>query len=157
MVLQILNTIIDYFMDSLEEFVKAIKFPTASYTKQAFFVSLIITVVSMVLDAFGLSTIIQWQEGLTANILLLIVTLIDGSNRSLAKRFANQFRNKAAEAAMNVRARVTNASGYSEEYCEDEDYQQEEQEDAEGYWEDGSYHFYDENVNYEGEDNNGEQ
>ena len=99
--------IIEHFMDSLEEFADAVKFPTASYTYHAFLVSLVFTCVSVITELLGISTLVQWQEALTCNILLLIVSLIDSSTRATTMNFVKQTSKNVVDKVQMTQAKAS--------------------------------------------------
>ena len=105
--MQYVEMLVEYFMDSLEEFVDAVKFPTASYTYNAFLVSLIFTITSLATELLGIFTLIQWKEAVTCNILLLVVTLIDSSTRASTMGFVKDLSTKALDRVQATNAKMT--------------------------------------------------
>ena len=69
-------------MDAIEEFFEALIVPTQRYVLDAFYVSLIFLVWSLLAIPLKVFSFVSWQEALTCVILLGIVVLIDSSTRS---------------------------------------------------------------------------
>lgn len=103
---QIIGILIEGFMNSLEEFVSAIKFPTQAYTRKAFIVSLIFLGAVIALEIFGIGTIVKWDTALTCSILLGIVAFIDATTRSSAKKLASKLGSSVVQTTHKLKSAV---------------------------------------------------
>ncbi len=103
---QIINILIERFMDGLEEFVSAVKFPTQAYTRRAFIVSLIFLAGVVALNFVGIGTIVKWDSALTCSIILCIIAFIDATTRSKAKKMVKGFSSKVVEKTSKLKSAV---------------------------------------------------
>ena len=151
--MQYLEICIEYFMDSLEEFNDAVKFPTASYTFQAFIVSLVFTCIAIILNILGIYSFIQWGESLMCNLLLFIVSIVDSSTRSSTMKFVHkttsEAKSKIKVGSAIISSKINNYRGEEEDYYDDLEYETEynegddSEEDEEYYGEDYEEEEYD--------------
>jgi hypothetical protein len=109
---EFVNILVTGIVDAIEEFFSALTVPTKRYTLEAFFVSLVFLVASVVAYIFDLFTFVDWQEALTCSILLGIIVLIDTSTRSTIKGNLGKIREVASRFSY---------TGEEEEIIEDND------------------------------------
>lgn len=79
---ELVKSLIRIVVDSLEEFFEVLVAPTASFTKDAFLVSLGFTAFSLLTHYLDIISFVSWQEAVTASVLMLVVVFIDSSSRS---------------------------------------------------------------------------
>lgn len=84
-------------MDSIEEFFASITSPSTKFTLDAFFVSLVFLVWSIVSAIFNLFSFVSWQEALTTSIIMLGIVLVDSGTRSSVKGSMNRLKESASQ------------------------------------------------------------
>lgn len=99
---------VELLYDNLESFFNTLAVPTAKSIRDSFLISLGITGVTSILGYLEIPCFITLDESLVCNIILLILTLIDGGTRSaikgnvsklkdIAKNYAEQLKKKSEE------------------------------------------------------------
>lgn len=167
--MEILEKILEYFLDAIECFWDGLKQPTAKYTLGAFLVSLVFLAYSIIAPNLGFDkNFVEWQEAAICSSLLLIVTLIDSSNRAAMKNRANmvltaskQTTNMIQSAVSSIKKNNVDSDVYEdEEYYEnsDEEYYEDDSQDEyyeddyqEEYYEDEEYYDESEEDDYDNE------
>lgn len=83
--MEFIKLLVEGIYDALEEFFDALTLPSRKFTFNAFCVSCVFLISSVILQLFGIFTFITWDEALTCTILLGIIVLIDSSARNTIK------------------------------------------------------------------------
>lgn len=92
-----LETIVDAVMDTLEEFFESFTVPTGKSLIQTWIVLLGFLVVSIVTQLLGVPCFMQWQEALTAVIVVGIILLIDSGVRASINNVTNKLKDRIIE------------------------------------------------------------
>lgn len=93
-----IKTLVYSIIDAIEEFFNALIVPSTRFTFDAFLVSLVFLIWSVISEFTGLPSAVSWMEALTCSILMGIIVLIDSSARSkiksnigLLKQYSSRF------------------------------------------------------------------
>lgn len=87
-------TLSNTVLDTIELFFNVFVLPSASYVFFAFLVSLCITGISAISYAFNIFSFVDIDEAVTANIILLVLVLIDSQSRQSIKGNLNKVKRK---------------------------------------------------------------
>lgn len=94
--MEFVKLLVEGIYDALEEFFEALTLPSSKFTFNAFCVSCVFLVSSVVLQLFGIFTFVTWDEALACTILLGVIVLIDSSARSTVKSNINRIKEAAS-------------------------------------------------------------
>ena len=103
-----LQLTVEMLVDNVEEFFESLAMPTAKAIFDRFLISLVFTAFSFGMEKLGLMCFITWDEGLTCNVILLILTLIDSGTRSAIKGNISKLKDTAQQARMRMKMKENN-------------------------------------------------
>ncbi len=88
-------------MDAFEDFFNTVQVPSASYTRDAFIVSIFFCFTSVLFEFLEIFSFVNWYEAVATSVILLILTLIDTNARSQIRTSIKNIKAKAEYVAKN--------------------------------------------------------
>lgn len=92
LVIDILEILVNTLVDTFEDFFEALIIPTAEFTKDAFLVSLVFLIVSVIMEKLNVMFFVSWKEASSASAIMLVITLIDSSTRNNITKAVNDLK-----------------------------------------------------------------
>lgn len=91
---EIIETLSEAIMDTLEDFFNTFTIPTGKNLKYSFLVLCGFFFISVLLGLLGVPCFIQWYESLTAVVIMGCICLIDSGNRLMIKNLKDSIKVK---------------------------------------------------------------